>query len=151
MIANYPKRGAVTDQLTIWPLNPNPRFCDLCRKWWRETEQSRVTNCAVVHGPGSCCHYLMEETGQPPSTLQTRGEAEVKIRPDRKRLQNLVFACIREHGPITDAAGAELAGLPENTYRPRRLELHRAGKIKAVGYSRTKSGRKAVAWAVVRP
>lgn len=84
-----------------------------------------------------------------PSTLQTRGEAEVKIKPDRKRLQGIVLACIEAHGPVTDERIAELTGLAANTARPRRLELERAGRIEAVGASRTRSGRRAVAWAVV--
>lgn len=84
-----------------------------------------------------------------PSTLQTRGEAKVRIKPDRKRLQRVVYDAIREHGPLTDERIAELTGLAANTARPRRLELERAGKVEAAGASRTRSGRRAVAWRVV--
>ena len=84
-----------------------------------------------------------------PSTLETRGEAEVKIRPDRKRLQKLVYEAIKRYGPICDERIAEVTGLPSNTTRPRRLELERAGKVQKAGATITHSGRKAVAWAAV--
>ena len=90
-----------------------------------------------------------EVRSEPPSTLQTRGEAEVRIRPDRKRLQRIVYEAIRKHGPISDERIAEVTGLPGNTCRPRRLELERAGKVVAAGATITHSGRKAVAWAAV--
>jgi hypothetical protein len=85
----------------------------------------------------------------PPSTLETRGEAEVAIKPDRKRLQGIVYACIREHGPVTDQQICDLTGLAGNTTRPRRLELCRAGRIEPAGVSVTRAGRKAIAWRVV--
>ena len=84
-----------------------------------------------------------------PSTLATRGEAEVKIKPDRKRLQKIVYEAIKRYGPISDERIAEVTGLPSNTTRPRRLELERAGKVIAAGATITHSGRKAVAWAAV--
>lgn len=61
-----------------------------------------------------------------------------------------VFACIREHGPITDERIAELTGMNANTSRPRRIELVDMGLVKAGGISRrTRSGRKATAWVAV--
>jgi len=80
------------------------------------------------------------------STLQTRGEAEVKIQPSAAKLRERVYRTIAEYGPITDERGSEASGIAPNTWRPRRLELEKAGRIVAAGASRTRSGRRAVAW-----
>ena len=80
------------------------------------------------------------------STLQTRGQAEIRIQEAAPILRERVFGLIAMFGPVTDEQIAELSRLNPSTARPRRLELERAGRIEAVGYSKTKSGRKAVAW-----
>lgn len=80
------------------------------------------------------------------STLHTRGEAEVEIKPSAAKLREQVYDCVRDWGPVTDEQIAQMAQMNPNTARPRRLELERAGRIKAEGYSRTRSGRKAVTW-----
>ena len=81
-----------------------------------------------------------------PSTMQTRGEAELAIKPRTRELQAIVYRTVQRYGPVTDERISELSGLNPNTCRPRRLELERAGRIVAAGYSKTRSGRKAVAW-----
>jgi hypothetical protein len=85
----------------------------------------------------------------PPSTVATRGEAGLAIKPRTLELQRKVHEAIRDWGPITDERIAEVTHLNPNTARPRRLELERAGKIEAAGASRTRSGRRAVAWRVL--
>lgn len=62
-------------------------------------------------------------------------------------MRSQVFSIIQHYGPVTDEVGAELAGLSPNTWRPRRVELARAGVIrKADEDGRTRSGRKAARW-----
>jgi hypothetical protein len=85
------------------------------------------------------------------STLRTRGESEIRIQEAAPILRERVFGLIAMFGPVTDEQIAELGHLNPSTARPRRLELERAGKIEAAGYSHTKSGRRAVAWQIVRP
>lgn len=81
-----------------------------------------------------------------PSTLHTRGEAEVAIQESAPSLRERVFLCIKNYGPITDEDIATTARIAPNTARPRRLELERAGRIVAAGTTKTRSGRKAVTW-----
>lgn len=82
-----------------------------------------------------------------PSTAQTRHEAEESIKPSAANLREKVLECIKTHPlGLTDERIAELTGLNPNTARPRRLELEKAGRIVASGVSKTRSGRKAVAW-----
>ena len=88
-------------------------------------------------------------TVDPPSTRQTRSEAEVAVKPKAAHLREVVYRAVLDHGPVTDEQIAIITGLAGNTARPRRLELERAGRIAAVGASRTRSGRRAVSWAVV--
>jgi len=83
------------------------------------------------------------------STARTRHEAGEAIKPLRDRLRQQVLEAIRANPGVTDERIAELTGLAGNTARPRRLELERAGRIEAAGASRTRSGRRAVAWRVV--
>jgi hypothetical protein len=85
------------------------------------------------------------------STMHTRGEAEIRIQEAAPILRERVFGLIAMFGPVTDEQIAELGHLNPSTARPRRLELERAGRIEAAGYSRTKSGRRAVAWACAKP
>ena len=82
------------------------------------------------------------------STAQTRHEAERQIKPSAAAYREQVYRVIRDNGPLTDEQIAELTKLNPNTARPRRVELHKAARIEAAGYSHTKSGRKAVAWRV---
>lgn len=32
--------------------------CGACGEIYSPTEQSRIQQCLVLHGPGDCCHYL---------------------------------------------------------------------------------------------
>ena len=84
-----------------------------------------------------------------PSTAQTRHEAEVAIKPCAATLREKAFDAIKAHPQgITDEAGSTFSGMNPNTWRPRRLELEKAGRIVAAGTAKTRSGRKAVTWVV---
>ena len=85
------------------------------------------------------CHPL-------PSTAHTRAAADEAMRPLRAVLREEVFGCIVVNGPVTDEQIVDLTQMNPSTVRPRRLELERAGRIKAEGTAKTKSGRKAVTW-----
>jgi hypothetical protein len=101
---------------------------------------------------GTCSHGRDRDERCPfchplPSTLQTRGEAELAIKPSAANLREQVLATIKAHpGGITDEQIAKFSGLNPNTARPRRLELEKAGRIVASGTAKTHSGRKAVTW-----
>lgn len=84
-----------------------------------------------------------------PSTAETRHEAEEAIRPDAATLREKAYDTIKAHPQgITDEAGATFSGMNPNTWRPRRLELEKAGRITARGTGKTRSGRKAVTWVI---
>lgn len=92
------------------------------------------------------CHWC---DGSARSTAQTRHEAEEAIQPSAANLREKVLDCIRAHPHgITDEAGATFSGMNPNTWRPRRGELEKAGRIMASGTAKTLSGRKAVTWVV---
>jgi predicted ArsR family transcriptional regulator len=85
------------------------------------------------------------------STAATRAEAEAKIAPKRDKLRTEVYECIKTHGPVTDEQIAQITKMNPSTARPRRLELEKAGRIEAAGITKTRSGRRAVAWRVSTP
>lgn len=72
----------------------------------------------------------------------------VKARTDTLRLQ--VLNLLRERGPMTDEAIAQALDLPQNTARPRRVELVQMGSVIARGKASTASGRSAVTWDLVK-
>lgn len=102
--------------------------------------------------PGTCAHGRIASERCPfcsplPSTAQTRHEAEESIAPSAASLREKAFDTIKAHPQgITDEAGATFSGMNPNTWRPRRLELERAGRIVAAGTGKRRSGRKAVTW-----
>lgn len=61
----------------------------------------------------------------------------------------LVLEAIRAHGPISDQSLAALLGLPENSVRPRRVDLVADGVIEAAGEGRTARGRRCQLWRCV--
>ena len=75
-------------------------------------------------------------------------EAAEAIKPDSNRLRAVVLAWIRSRGELgsTDEEGIAGTGMNPSTYRPRRIELWRAGVIREGGERLTASGRKAVVW-----
>lgn len=78
---------------------------------------------------------------------ETSTAAAESIAPDTNRLRLKVLAAIREHGGITDEQGAEITGLTQNCYRPRRVELVQRGLVEDSRETRlTTSGRKAAVW-----
>ena len=75
--------------------------------------------------------------------------AAVQIAPDAPNLREQVFAAIAHSGPLTDESGASLLKMNPSTYRPRRIELARMGRIEPDASPQlTAAGRKAVAWRV---
>lgn len=83
------------------------------------------------------------------STAQTRHEAHEAIQPHKRTLKDQVYAYIAINGPVTDQQIAIGLNMPENTARPRRLELAKEARIKIAGSQLTRRGRKAVAWTTV--
>ena len=72
-------------------------------------------------------------------------DAARKITPKAGTLRQLVLDLLSEE-PMTDEQGSLISGLNPSTYRPRRVELVKAGLVVEVGRSKTASGREAVVW-----
>lgn len=74
--------------------------------------------------------------------------AAEQIEPHVGNLQAKVLSAIRfATNGLTDEQGIAITQLSPSTYRPRRIELQRAGLIYDSGETRlTLSGRKAVVW-----
>jgi predicted ArsR family transcriptional regulator len=89
---------------------------------------------------------------QPPAQRHsaTSVAAAEEIKPSRKKMAEEVYEVIRQRGPITDERIADVLGMNPSTARPRRIELVRAGKIRAAGTLRTNAGRRATCWEVSR-
>lgn len=91
---------------------------------------------------------------QPPAQRhsETSLAAAESIKPDANRLRLRVLHWLLERGEHggTDEEGQEALGMPGSTYRPRRVELQAAGKIRKLETTRpTRSGRAAAVWVVV--
>ncbi len=93
----------------------------------------------------------MTQLELPPHVYSQNSRAAAEaIRPDTGRLRLAVLGAIRDAGGLTDEQGIDATGISPSTYRPRRIELVEAGKVKDSGEVRlTKSWRKAVVWKVV--
>lgn len=78
----------------------------------------------------------------PTSVAAAQSQPRKKIEIDREK----ILAALAEHGPLTDEEIVERTGLEANTARPRRVELVRAGLVKAVGEGRTRGGNRAARW-----
>lgn len=78
-------------------------------------------------------------------------EAAEAIKPDANRLRQVVYDAIsRADNGLTDEEGIAETGLSPSTYRPRRVELVRAGKVVDSGRTRkTASGRSATVWVML--
>lgn len=74
--------------------------------------------------------------------------AAVSMQGKTACLRGRVYEAIRQHGNLTDEQITKVTGIPANTARPRRVELLQSGAIKAVGKSKTRSGRHATAWGI---
>lgn len=78
---------------------------------------------------------------------ETSLEAAKAIRGETANLRALVLAFLVAQRGATDEEGIDGTGLSPSTYRPRRVELVQAGKVRDSGRERpTRSGRKAVVW-----
>lgn len=79
----------------------------------------------------------------------TSVEAAEAVEPRAATLRRLVLDYLRGRGPAgaTDEEGIDATGLPSSTYRPRRIELWRAGFVADSGTTRlTRAQRRAVVW-----
>ena len=47
--------------------------CKGCSKWWQAQTGPTYYSCAVMHGPGDCCHYSEKEI-EVPEGHRTEGE-----------------------------------------------------------------------------
>ena len=74
--------------------------------------------------------------------------AAAAIQPKAKKESDkrTIINALEENGPMTDEQLVACTGIGANTLRPRRVELVRAGLVKAVGEGRTTSGHRATAW-----
>ena len=78
---------------------------------------------------------------------QESADAGHSMKPSASSLRETVFKAISSaFTGLTDQELSMLLDRPENTVRPRRIELHQAGRIQAAGTRRTKSGRQATVW-----
>ena len=93
---------------------------------------------------------LAELFDNPPaqSHSPTSQEAAAAIKPETARLRLMVLNAISNATDgLTDEEGIDLTGLQPSTYRPRRIELCQAGRLRDSGRTRpTRSGRKATIW-----
>ena len=78
----------------------------------------------------------------PTSVAAAAGQPKKKKESDKRTILN----ALDENGPMTDEQLVACTGIGANTLRPRRVELVRAGLVKAVGDTWTISGRRATAW-----
>lgn len=92
---------------------------------------------------------LFDPAESPPPAARHRRTsvaAAESVRPTRMSRQARVLACIQE-SPKTDQEVAEALGLPENSVRPRRVELEQQQLVRESGKTRqTASGRRAIVW-----
>lgn len=80
---------------------------------------------------------------------ETSVAAAEAIKPDANRLRAMVYEYIASRGQdgATDEEGQEALAMQGSTYRPRRVELQAAGRIRKLDATRpTRSGRQAAVW-----
>lgn len=83
------------------------------------------------------------------ATRETSLAAAASVSKGRaKGIRKRVLAALAVR-PDTDAGLAKRLECPDNSVRPRRIELWRDGKIRAVGTQSRPSGRTAMVWGVV--
>lgn len=41
-------------------------LCPICKKWYDKSNAQGIS-CAVLHSPGTCCHYMEQELDAQPS------------------------------------------------------------------------------------
>lgn len=81
------------------------------------------------------------------SHSSTSRDAAIAIHEHAPTMRERVLAELRR-APATDQQLAERLSIPENSARPRRIDLLREGLIEAHAVVTTKAGRKAQAWRV---
>lgn len=83
------------------------------------------------------------------ATSWTSQEAAESMKGLAPTMRERVFKVIEMHQPINDEGICWALGMNPSTERPRRVELLRAGRIKADGYMPTSTGRRSQCWSVV--
>ena len=81
---------------------------------------------------------------------ETSRAAADSVKESAGTLREQVYDCIVQWGPICDEVISAMTKIPPNTARPRRVELVELGLVKAMGKTKTRSGRSAVAWGVIQ-
>lgn len=104
-------------------------------------------------GGAKKCRYCPTLKAERPALAQEHSATSVAAARaieggPRAKSKAAVLEAIRAHsGGLTDEAGIEATGLPDSTYRPRRVELVEANLVFDSKKTRlTKSGRSAVIW-----
>lgn len=78
-------------------------------------------------------------------------DAAHSVKASASSLREIVFKAIASSFTgFTDQELSLYLDRPENTVRPRRLELQNAGRVAPAGTRPNKSGRQATVWTVVR-
>jgi hypothetical protein len=99
-----------------------------------------------------CLDYVPEPPPPPPAApyqphSETSKAAAGQIETTTGELRARVLAHLKACGGATDEETQDALGMAQNTERPRRVELVRAGRVIDSGETRkTKSGRSAVVW-----
>jgi hypothetical protein len=78
-----------------------------------------------------------------PTSATSRAGAEI-VTPNAGTLRAQAFELLKS--PMTDDQGAERLGVSGNTWRPRRVELVKAGLVVRVGTGRSAAGHPAAIW-----
>lgn len=81
----------------------------------------------------------------PTSLVAAKSQSKAKTKSDKRTILN----ALEKNGPMTDEQLVACTGIVANTLRPRRVELVRAGLVKAVGEGRTAGGHRAATWGKV--
>lgn len=107
-----------------------------------------TTTCNHGRPPADC---FFCKTVTPPFVhhSETSLKAAVAVKPASRALREIVYTTIKDStSGMTDEEIANTTGLNPSTARPRRVELHNAGRIKSVGTRKTASNRNAAVWVV---
>ncbi len=132
--------------------NPHPPYVVPPAQAWLDKVMESNPTCVKCGKPFPCPERGQTGHGEiiyPDPPAQTHSSTSVAAANEIKRktpaLREMVYATLVTY-PGTDEDIAERLNLSQNTTRPRRVELVRAGRVEAVNRKRTKAGRMAVVW-----
>lgn len=110
----------------------------------------RCPKCATKLKHGVCPEKRCPTNAAPPAQQHsdTSVAAAEQIAPHTPTMREKVLAELSKW-PGTDEEVAGRLGMNPSTYRPRRIELERDGKVEHVSYKSTSAGRKAKVYAAV--